>query len=108
MKRRDRKAAQHKRDAARWAATYDEWFAGAHAQYLQAEAECRGNLVDKHAADDVTDPFTLWTGSEQWAARCASEELRDFWALHPRVTVSQHQAAKRAARRADRDAAGIA
>jgi hypothetical protein len=108
MARRDRKARQHARDAARWAATYDEWHAGAYAQYLAAEAECRGNLVHKSALDDVTDPFSLWTGSEAWATRCASEELKDFWMLHPRVTVSQFQAGKRADKRAAREAARVA
>jgi hypothetical protein len=99
MDRRERKAKQHAKDAARWSAVYDEWVMGAHAQFLAAEAVCCGNLVDKHHLSEVSDPFTLWTGSEAWAMRVCTEELRDFWMAHPRVTVSQFRAGLRAAKR---------
>lgn len=99
--RRERKARQHARDAARWAAVYSEWMLGAHAQCLQAEATCCGNLVAKGA--DITDPFTLWTGSEDYAMRNCTEELRDFWMIHPRQTVSQFRAGLRAAKRDARE-----
>jgi len=102
MKRRDYKTRRTAIDKARWAAVYEEWAVAAHAEYLAAEAACCGNLVNKESVADVTDPFSLWTGSEAWAMRCATEELRDFWAIRPRITVSQFREAIRAARREER------
>jgi hypothetical protein len=106
MERRDRKARQSAKDAARWAAVYDEWVVAAHAQYLAAEDICRGNLVNKASLADITDPFSLWTGSRRWAERCATEELLEFWDANPRLTVSAFREQQRRAARAAREAAG--
>jgi hypothetical protein len=95
MSRRDRAARQHAKDVARWQATYAAWHEFAHAQYLAAEAETRGNLVIRDAPDGF-DPWSLWTGSDAAVAKYASEELRNFWDANPRLTVSQyHQQARR-------------
>ena len=107
MDRRERKARQTARDAARWAAVYDEWAVAAHAQYLAAEDICRGNLVNKASLADVTDPFSLWTGSRAWAERCATEELREFWDANPRLTVSAFREQQRRDNRDARNAAGL-
>ena len=90
MARRDRKTAQSAADRAWWARVSAEWRDFAHAQYLAAEEECRGNLVAREYLAEITDGWQLWSGSGQWAARRATEELRDFWAAHPRVTVSRY------------------
>jgi hypothetical protein len=107
MDRRERKTRQSAKDAARWAAVYDEWAVAAHAQYLAAEDICRGNLVNKASLADVTDPFSLWTGSRAWAERCATEELREFWDANPRLTVSAFREQQRRADREARAAAGL-
>lgn len=103
LERRDfvnrKKAKQTARDKARWQAVYDEWVVAAHAQYLQAEAICCGNLIDKRVTDGPSDPFSLWIGPESWAFGICSEEMRDFWAANPRQTVSQFRAGLRAAKR---------
>lgn len=108
LERRERKAARTAVDKARWAAVYECWAMFAHAQYLAAEEECRGNLVDRRYLGEVTDGWQLWSGSHRWAMERASEELRDFWAVNPRITVSQfekmHDAASREAREMSRRA----
>ena len=103
LERRERKARRTEIDKARWAAVYEDWAMFAHAQYLAAEEECRGNLVAREHAAEITDGWQLWTGAERWAMERASEELRDFWAVNPRITVSQFQKMQRAANREERE-----
>lgn len=106
MARRDAKDATHARDAARWAAVTQAWMDWQHAQYLAADAECRGNLLSREGAAAGISEFSLWTGSAEDAARYASEELREFWLSHPRLSVSQFRAQARRGRKAAREAAG--
>lgn len=101
--RRDRKTAQTARDKARWAAVNADWLDWAQAQFLAAEAECRGYLLNKAGIAAGLDPWTLWTGPASRAARYASEELLEFWATHPRMTVSEYREQLRSARRAERE-----
>jgi hypothetical protein len=103
LERRDRKAARHEIDKARWAATYECWALFAHAQYLAAEEECRGNLVAREYAAEIGNGWQLWSGSHTWALEHASEELRDFWLVNPRITISEFHKAQRAARREARE-----
>jgi hypothetical protein len=78
-----------------------EWFLAAHAQYLQAEAACRGNLLSRAGIKAGIDPWSLWSGPAGRADKYASEELRDFWLYaSPRVTVCQYAAQLRRAQRA--------
>ena len=103
LQRRERKAARTAVDKARWAAVYEDWSMFAHAQYLAAEEECRGNLVRKEYAGEITSGWELWTGSEKWARERATDELREFWDANSRMTVSEFRAQRRAARRAERE-----
>lgn len=74
--RRDRADhAKRRADADRSA-----WYDAAHAQYLAADAECAGNLLSELGnAEGISREMALWTGSDAWADRRASEELRNFW-----------------------------
>ena len=36
----------------------------------------------------ISDPFVLWSGRRDVVMKYASEELRDFWAISPRVAVT--------------------
>lgn len=89
--RRDRRAEQSRKDREWWARVHAEWYDMAYAQYLQADAECRGNLLSRAAIrEGVADEISLWSGPRARAMRLASEELRDFWEKYPRVTVSEY------------------
>lgn len=98
-----RQVQRHQVDKARWAAVYEDWQTFAHAQYLTAEEECRGNLVRKEYAGEITTGWQLWTGTEKWARERATDELREFWDANTRMTVSEFRAQRRAAKRDERE-----
>jgi hypothetical protein len=67
------------------------WYEAAHAQFLAAETACAGRLLSADGMAETSEPMTLWTGTDKWARRLASEELRNWWDIHPRLTVSEYQ-----------------
>lgn len=86
--RRDRAA----RAAAERERIRAEWHDAAYADYLAAEEECRGELVNPAGvAAGVPDGFALWSGPLTVALKYATEELRDWWKEHPRVTFTEYQ-----------------
>jgi hypothetical protein len=59
------------------------WYDAAYAQYLAADAACNGYLLsDLGKREGIGQEMALWTGSDAWAERRASEELREFWYLN--------------------------
>jgi hypothetical protein len=100
MNRRDRAD----RARARRAAIRSEWADMTMALYLQAEAECRGNLVSRAGATaGVADGFALWSGRRSVAMKYATPELIEFWEKHGRVTATEYAAAVALASRNARD-----
>lgn len=106
MERREAKARRTAIDTARWAAVYEAWELFAHAQYLAAEEECRGNLVRKEYLGEHVTGWELWTGSHRRAYEHATDELREFWDANPRMTVSEFREMQRASNRAEKEQAG--
>ena len=100
--RRDRlEAAAREREQVR-----AEWHHLAYADYLAAEAECRGELVNRAGvAAGVRDGFALWSGPRWLAEKYATEELLEFWLTHPRMTVTEYAARRAAEMRAARQEA---
>jgi hypothetical protein len=97
--RRDRAAkAKARRDGERGA-----WVDAAHAQYLQADEVCRGNLVNRRGYAAGVSDWSLWSGPEARAMAYATEELREFWYTHPRMTVEAYRRQVREALRIQRD-----
>lgn len=97
-----REQAERRRAAARDAARRRnaEWEAAAYAQYLEADARARGNLLSEAGKRAKRDPWPmLWQGSEEDARKLASDELITFWDYEsPRVPgPGQYRAAQRAA-----------
>ena len=90
--------AQAKRDAER-----RTWEEGAHAQYLAADAVCRGVLLSRAGKRAGVSEWSLWRGPEPRAMKYASEELREFWYANPRVTVDGYRAQATAGRVAQRE-----
>ena len=100
--RRDRlEKAQAARDAER-----RTWEEAAHAQYLAADAVCRGVLLSRQGKRAGVTEWSLWSGPEARAMRYASEELREFWHANPRVTVGRYRQQATAGRVAQREDAG--
>jgi hypothetical protein len=95
MQRRDEAdAAARQRHEARCARRDEpvttDWRTAAYAQYLAAERACCGNLAVRDAP--FADAFTLWSRTEAFAQKWATEELKQWWLAHPRVTVTAYRA----------------
>ncbi|RAJ61691.1 minor capsid protein 2 [Streptomyces sp. Amel2xB2] len=58
-------------------------------QWLAAEDWCRGYLLNRHAAAEGIDPESLFSGPAHVAYARASEELKRYWAEHPRLTLAE-------------------
>ena len=67
------------------------------AEFLAAEAHCRGNLLSRRGLAErpdgtkvVADPVALWQMSDTHARAYASEELRGYWDDgHARLTFAE-------------------
>ncbi|QLF83191.1 capsid maturation protease [Streptomyces phage AxeJC] len=58
-------------------------------QYLDAEDACRGHLLSKRAQADGIDPMSLFSGPARIAHARASDELREWWRTHGRLTQAE-------------------
>ncbi|MEU8950905.1 phage minor capsid protein [Streptomyces sp. NPDC048489] len=67
-------------------AMYDEYV---YRQYLQAEDELRGVLLNKKAEAAGRSPITLFSGPARIAHANASDELKEWWATHGRLTQAE-------------------
>lgn len=67
-------------------ALYDEYV---YRQYLAAEDDLRGYLLNKKAQTDGIDPVSLFRGPARIAHARASDELRAWWAQHGRLTQAE-------------------
>ncbi|MGW5673945.1 phage minor capsid protein [Streptomyces sp. NPDC003860] len=65
---------------------YDEYV---YTQYLAAEADCRGELLNAQAQADGIDPVRLFSGPARIAHARASDELREWWTTHGRLTQAE-------------------
>lgn len=59
------------------------------AAYLAAEKACRGQVLTPEARSKGIDPASLFTGPAQRASRWASDELKEWWDAHGRVTFDE-------------------
>lgn len=88
--REDRRGGQHQgteritRAQAR--EMYDEHV---YHQYLNAEADCRGVLLNKRGQAAGLNPVILFSGPAHVAHANASDELREWWAKHGRMTQGE-------------------
>ncbi|MFI5993157.1 phage minor capsid protein [Streptomyces sp. NPDC051362] len=67
-------------------AMYDEYV---YRQYLQAEDDLRGVLLSKKAAAAGRSPITLFSGPARIAHANASDELKQWWLEHGRLTQAE-------------------
>jgi len=62
-----------------------------HAAYEAASEACRGRLLNERGRKAGKDAWDLFIGNEAHARAYASEELIEFWATHPRITVAAYE-----------------
>lgn len=99
-------ARRDRADAARKArqAAESAWMDAAFAEYLAAEQATKGRMLSREGmARGPSDPFGLWRLPERQALRFASEELREHWLDHPRLSLAGYRRQLAAAKRAERD-----
>lgn len=58
-------------------------------QYLAAEEACRGYLLNKAAQSAGADPMSLFSGPARIAHARASDELKEWWGRHGRLTQAE-------------------
>ncbi|WKK26863.1 phage capsid protein [Streptomyces olivoreticuli] len=61
-----------------------------YAQWAEAETELRGVLLSREAEAAGVDPVSLFSGPSHVAYSRASEELKRWWADHPRTTLAEY------------------
>ncbi|MEV5509041.1 phage minor capsid protein [Streptomyces orinoci] len=61
-----------------------------YAQWLEAETELRGHLLNRKAEAAGVDPRSLFTGPSHVAYARASEDLIRWWQEHPRTTLAEY------------------
>lgn len=65
-----------------------------HLQYLAAEQATNGHMLNAQGKAQKDLPaVSLFSGTSARANKYASEELRDYWREHPRVTFAEFKAA---------------
>ncbi|WP_440571959.1 phage minor capsid protein [Streptomyces sp. KR2] len=67
-------------------ALYDEYV---YRQYLAAEDACRGYLLSKKAHAAGINPLSLFSGPARVAYSRASDELKEWWQAHGRLTQAE-------------------
>lgn len=67
-------------------ALYDEYV---YRQYLAAEDACNGYLLNKKAQAAGHNPATLFSGPARIAYARASDELKEWWQTHGRLTQAE-------------------
>lgn len=60
-----------------------------HVNYVAAEDECRGVLLNRDGVAAMIDPASLFTGPAARVKKYASEELRTWFGHHGRITYSE-------------------
>lgn len=59
--------------------------------YAKAEEATRGRMLNRKAEHKGIDSYSLFLSNQSRANAYASEELRDYWREHPRMTFEQFE-----------------
>jgi hypothetical protein len=60
-------------------------------EYDKALEACAGVLVNNAGREQRVDGYSLFTGTNHRADKYASEELKEFWEAHPRVSLMDYE-----------------
>jgi hypothetical protein len=60
-------------------------------EYDKALEACSGVLVNKEGRALHVDGYTLFTGTQRRADKYASEELKEYWGTHPRLSLEDYE-----------------
>ncbi|MFD9146214.1 phage minor capsid protein [Streptomyces diastaticus] len=85
----DEKKGQEQREKVSRAQARQMYSEYVYRQYLAAEDACRGYLLTKRAHAAGVDPIALFSGPARVAYARASDELKEWWARHGRLTQAE-------------------
>lgn len=95
MNRREKaagaKLAAGERAKAKRARESEEHYLAVHQSFLNAESTTRGHMLSPAGKAARVDPISLFTGPSSRVTKYASEELRDFFDTHGRMTVGEYR-----------------
>lgn len=86
--RDERRSAAEERRRARASLARADRAAAVEAEYLAADAQTRGNMLNRRGREAGVSEKSLFTGPESRARKYASEELLEYWQHHPRPTTA--------------------
>jgi hypothetical protein len=87
---RQREATEERRRS-RWSARKADRSAVIENEWLAAEAQTRGVMLNRRGREAGIEPRSLFTGPEARARKYASEELLNYWEYNPRPTEAFFQ-----------------
>ncbi|MDB4872808.1 MAG: hypothetical protein JWL97_3812 [Gemmatimonadales bacterium] len=90
-KQADAKRSAAERRKAKAAREREEHYLAVHNAHEQAENETRGHMLSPAGRAAGVHPRTLFTGPRARADKYASEELRNWWDEHGRMTVTDYR-----------------
>lgn len=85
-------SAIFKRASQQWAEMHTEFERYVEASYNKALEASGGVLVNAAGKAKHIDGYDLFTGPAIRAYRYASEELQQYWAAHPRLSMNDFEA----------------
>lgn len=71
--------------------TREEYTFFVHSQFLQAEDDCRGNMLTEEGRRKGIDPVTLFSGNGQAVRAYASDELKAWFHQHGRLSYQAYR-----------------
>jgi hypothetical protein len=84
-------SAIFERASQQWAAMHSEFERYVEASYNKALEATGGVLVNAEGRAKHIDGYDLFTGPAIRAYRYASEELQEYWAAHPRLSMNDFE-----------------
>lgn len=76
---------------AAWRECRDEYSRYLEAAYAEADAATRGNLLNRRGRAAGIASASLFLGPRRRAEAYASDELREWWQTHPRLTYADFE-----------------
>ena len=79
--------------AQQWHEMRSDYLSHIDSEYDKALEACSGVLVNKLGRERHVDGYDLLKGSQHRADKYASEELKEYWTVHPRLSLMDYELA---------------
>lgn len=79
------------RAAQQWHTMRSDFLSHVDNEYDKALEVCCGVLVNRAGVELNVDGYCLFTGTQRRADKYASEELKEYWEKHPRLSLEDYE-----------------